>query len=224
MSHSTFKMPSAAKIAEWKKQFKQLHKITPDATRPDIFCIVRHPNMLDIIASSDVGGADDFLTGKSQLIDCWLDGDDRIKTDPELLKAAAVKMGYIFQLKTTRMEYLSADHEIVIGLLNDSSIPSEAIARVKAAGELRKLTVVLDVNAEGEETTAVAYLFKPELIDFEKASTGANFSTSGMIYYQECLITCDDVLKDNSDDEVMLSVYLCANAIFRNLAANVEKL
>jgi len=224
MSHSTIKMPSAAKIAQWKKEFKQIHKITPDQFRPDIFCIVRHPNMLDITSSAKIGGDDDFLTGKSQLMDCWLEGDERIKTDPELLKSAATKMGYIFQLKTTRMEYLSVDNETVVNLLNNPSITADAIARVRAAGELRKLTVVLSVDAEGKETKAEAYLFKPELMDFEKASTGSDFATSGMIYWQECLITCDEILKTTDDDEILLSIYLVANAIFRTFVSQVEKL
>lgn len=218
MSNST-KMPSAAKIAEWKKEYHQVHKIVPDASRPDIFCIVRHPSMMDIIASAKVGGADDFLTGKSQLLDCWLAGSEIIKTDAELLKAASIRMGYIFQMKETKIEYLPISDEKVQALLTDTTLIGDVINRIKNAGEVRLLTVALSDTEKAE-----AFLFKPELLDMEKASTGSDFVSSGMIYFQECLITCDDVLKNTTDDEILLSLYSACNSIFRNFSASVEKL
>lgn len=218
MSNST-KMPSAAKIAEWKKEYHQVHKIVPDASRSDIFCIVRHPSMMDIISSAKVGGADDFLTGKSQLLDCWLAGSEVIKTDPELLKAASIRMGYIFQLKETKIEYLPISDEKVQVLLTNTALIGDVINRIKNAGEVRLLTVEISETEKAE-----AFLFKPELLDMEKASTGSDFVSSGMIYFQECLITCDEVLKNTTDDEILLSLYSACNSIFRTFAASVEKL
>lgn len=211
MSHSTFKMPTEAKIQEWKKQHGELHKITPDPKRPEIFCIVRHPKLIDIVSSSQLGGQDEVKIGELQLNDCWLDGDQRVKTDYELLSAAAKKMGGIFRVYDTKVEYLSITDE----LLKD--IPADKHDRVKSDGEIRKLIVFVD----GVEMAAL--LTKPNLLDVQKANTASNIVDEGTIYLQECWLMGHEELKSGSD-EIRFAAYLAALNLLRRFVAEVEKL
>lgn len=216
MSHSTVKMPSAAQIKSWKEQFKAIHKITPDPTRPEIFCIVRHPKLIDIVSSSELGGGDEIKIGSLQLTDCWLLGDERIKSDIELLRAASKKMGGLFKVYKNSVEYISVTAEIL------KSIPVEQIDRVKADGEVRKLTVIVP-DETGKPIKKSAWLRKPDMLDVEKAETGGDPIAMGTIYLQECWLSgCKD-LKEG-EDEIRFAAYLAALGIFRRFTADVEKL
>lgn len=215
MSHSTFKMPSEAKLNAWKKDHNAIHKITPDPNRPEIFCIVRHPKLNDISSSSELGGNDQVKIGIVQLNDCWLDGDVRIKTDIELLRAAALKMGAIFKVYDYSLEFLPVTADVL------KSIPADKLDRVKADGEVRKLTVT--VMEDQKPVKKSAWLCKPDMFDVEKAETTNDPLSQGTIYLQECWLSgCKD-LKEG-DDETRFAAYLAALGIFRRFTATVEKL
>jgi len=215
MSHSTFKMPAEGKLSSWKKQHNEIHKITPDPSRPEIFCIVRHPRLLDISSSAELGGTDEQKQGEIQLRDCWLDGDQRILTDSELIRSASIKMASIFRVHSVNVEFLPVTDEIL------KSIPSDKLERVKADGEVRRVTVIVPVD--GKDVKKACWLAKPSLEDVEKASTASDPISMGTIYLQECWLSgCKD-LKEG-DDEIRFAAYLGAINIFRRYTAEVEKL
>lgn len=204
-------MPSDAQIQAWKKEHNEIHKITPDPERPEIFCIVRHPKMNDIIMSSELGGSDEIEIGRIQLESCWLAGDETIKTNFELLKAAALKMGGVFRVYGTQVMFLELTQDLL------TKIPKEKHDRVLPDGEIRKLIVIVD----GVEKSAL--LARPNLLDTNKAKTAKNVVEQGTIYLQECWLSGDEELK-SGNDEIRFSAYLAALGLIRSFAAKVEKL
>ncbi len=237
MSHSTYQMPTEAKIKQWKKEHGSLHKITPDPSRPAIFCIVRHPKLNDIVSSSQVGGSDELKIGVCQLNDCWLDGDARIKTDAELQKSAALKMGTLFETYESKLEYISVTEAIL------KDVPADKLERVKADGEVRRLTVFVETFAEKlarlnaiennktdsvvsevkDPVQLVAILMKPNFEDLEKADTANDPIARGTIFLQECWISGDEALLKGTD-EIRFSAYLASLRLFRTFTSAVEKL
>lgn len=211
MSHSTFTMPSPGKIKQWKSEHGEIHKITPDPSRPDIFCIVRHPVLMDIVSSSAIGGQDSIKIGISQLNDCWLDGDGRIKSNVELLRAAARRMGTIFRCYSHEMEYLPITDDLL------KEIPLDKHDRVKSDGEVRKLIV----NVDGVDKSAL--LAMPGMLDIEKADTASNPVDRGTIFLQECWLSGDEDLRSGTD-EIRFAAYMQALSLLRTFVAEVEKL
>ena len=213
-----FKMPSTTQIALWKDSFKELHKITPNPEKPEIFCIVRHPNISDITASVTMGGDDSFKTGFSQLVDCWLAGDERIKEDLELSKSAALIMGRIFKVYSATIDFLDVTNEVL------ETIPEPNKERALKDGQIRRLKVILSYDKNNQPLkTLSAVLHKPNISDLEKTETANNSIDSGIIFFQECLIKADQELLDG-DDEIRFSAYLACNSLIRRFTATVEKL
>lgn len=204
-------MPSEAQIKKWKAEFGQVHQITPNTDQPDIFCIVRHPKLEDIVMSSELGGRDKYKIGNLQLTSCWLYGDEAIKTDVELSNAAALKMGGIFKVYSSKIEYIDLTPEIL------QEIPKDKQERVKIQTKLRKITV--EVN--GVEKSA--FFVKPSLEDIEKANLGNGVIEEGTIYLQECWLYGDEALR-SGDDEIRFAAYLQALNLIRRFTASVEKL
>ena len=120
-------------------------------------------------------------------------------------------MGRIFRCYDYKVDYLEINDEIL------KAIPAEKLDRVKADGELRKLTVFVD------EVEKTAFLTKPGLEEVKKAETALNVVAEGTIYLQECWLSGDEDLKSGSD-EVRFAAYLAALSLLRRFTADVEKL
>ncbi len=210
MNHST-KMPTEAQIREWKKQFVEIHKITPDPARPNIFCIVRHPNMGDVVSSHELFGTDPIKGGGMQLQNCWLYGDESIKHDIELNRAASNMMASLFRVYAREIEFLDLTDELL------ASVPESAKARVKTDATLRRITVKV------ADKSLSALLFRPTLEDVAKAELAQNVAMKGACYLQECWIIGDEELKTGSD-EIKFAAYLAALHLIRTFTAEVEKL
>ena len=216
---STIKMPASSQIAEWKKQHGEIIKLNVG----DTFCIVRHPNLQDIDMSATLGEGDEVKIGQIQLDNCWLYGDEKIRTNHGLLKSAAKQMGYIFPV----FEYEVNDTPVTTDLLKEltaKKVDPKRIKSVEVLGYVRQITVyVPSTNPKKPDEEVKALFVEPDLEIEAKAATGSSFLNQGSVFLQECFLTGDDRLL-NGEDPVKFASYMAGHVLLKRYTTKVEKL
>lgn len=97
------KMPTEAKIQEWKKKHKAVHKLTIG----DKVCFLHNPNRKTLSLAMTRFAKNDIVGGTEAILEnCWLGGDTEIKTDDELFVAAMGKVGDLIQVADSELEKL----------------------------------------------------------------------------------------------------------------------
>lgn len=91
-------------IQEWKAKHKDVYQITVD----DKVCYMRKPNRKDLsyamVASS--GGKDIIKMQEVLLNNCWLGGDEEIRTDDEYFFAASAQVSGLMEAKNAELKKL----------------------------------------------------------------------------------------------------------------------
>lgn len=95
--------PTEAKIEEWKRKYGTVHKLCIE----DKVGYLKSPDRKTLslamtrIAKSDIVGGSEAI-----LENCWLGGDEEIKSDDTLFMAAIGKVGELIQVKEATLEKL----------------------------------------------------------------------------------------------------------------------
>lgn len=210
MSSNKIQMPPVGKLEAWKKQYPDgIHKIEVG----DSFCIIRHPSMTDVSMSSALsvnkqGEVDQMVSAQVYLNNCWLYGDESIKTDASKLSAICKAVNSLFQVLPASVEELN----------------SESIAKLDA--ELQKKldgqSFVKQISIVDGEKVHTAFFKIPDLEIRGVAKLNSDFLIQGQVFAEQCYLAGDDVL--NMRDEVKCALYMAAHRLFRTFDVNLVKL
>ena len=89
-------------IEEWKKKHGAVFELTIE----DKSCILRKPTIKEISAATAVGQKDPLAFNGVILTNCWLAGDEEIKTNSDYFLAAGGKLGKIIEIKESEIKKL----------------------------------------------------------------------------------------------------------------------
>ena len=90
-------------IAQLKAQHGDIFKITVESGES---CILRKPNRKELSYASTAGQNDPLKFSEIILNQCWLEGDEQIKTDDELFLAVSQHLGELVKVKSAELEKL----------------------------------------------------------------------------------------------------------------------
>lgn len=91
-----------AEISAAKKKHGDVFKITVDGKE----AIIRKPNRKDLSHATAVGGNDPFAFNEALLNDCWLVGDEEIKTNDDCFLAVSGQLEKIIEIKEAEIKKL----------------------------------------------------------------------------------------------------------------------
>lgn len=89
-------------IEEWKKKHGEIFELVIE----DKSCILRKPKIKDLSAATVVGQKDPFAYNRIIMNNCWLAGDEEIKTNDDYFLAAGSKLGEIIEVKESEIKKL----------------------------------------------------------------------------------------------------------------------
>lgn len=103
MAEEKTSVPTQAQIDAWKKQYKTVHKLTVE----DKVGYLHNPDRRTLsLAMSRISRGDIMGGSEAVLENCWLGGDEEIKTDDELFMGAISVVGEIISAKQAALEKL----------------------------------------------------------------------------------------------------------------------
>ena len=102
MSKTKPTVTTPEQIAEWKKKHGDVFELTVE----DKTCILRKPTVKDLSAATAVGQKDPFAFNRIILTNCWLAGDEEIKTNDDYFLAVSGKLGEIIEIKEAEIKKL----------------------------------------------------------------------------------------------------------------------
>ena len=73
-------------------------------TTESVVAYLRNPSRKIISMATSVGGKDPIKFGELILQNCWLGGDERIKTDDDLFLAANAVLGDLIKIRSARIK------------------------------------------------------------------------------------------------------------------------
>jgi hypothetical protein len=89
-------------IQEWKAQHGDVFKISVG----DKSCYLKTPNRKTLSYASTAGAKDPFKFNEVILSQCWLGGDEEMKTDDMLFLSVSSKIGDLINIKEAVLEKL----------------------------------------------------------------------------------------------------------------------
>jgi len=89
-------------IAEWKKKHGDIFKLQVE----DKVCYLRTPDRKTMSYAASVATKDPLKFNEILLNNCWLGGDEEIRTQDSLFLAASSKIAEIIQIKEASLEKL----------------------------------------------------------------------------------------------------------------------
>ena len=92
---------SKEQVAEWKKKYGEVFEVVGD----DSVCYLRKPDRRILSAVSSIAN-DAIKSAEFILNNCWLGGDEDIKTNDEKFFAVSSKMGELLKIKTAELNRL----------------------------------------------------------------------------------------------------------------------
>ena len=95
-------MITKEQIQEWKKQYKDIFVISVE----DKKVYLRTPDRKTLSYASTLATKDPLKFNEVILDNCWLGGDEEIKTNDELFLAVSSKLPDLIQIKETTLEKL----------------------------------------------------------------------------------------------------------------------
>ena len=95
-------MITKEQIQEWKKQYKDIFVISVE----DKKAYLRKPDRNTLSYASTLATKDPLKFNEVVLNNCWLGGDEEIKTDDALFLAASSKLPDLIQIKEATLEKL----------------------------------------------------------------------------------------------------------------------
>ena len=95
-------MITKEQIQEWKKQYKDIFVISVE----DKKVYLRTPDRKTLSYASTLATKDPLKFNEVILDNCWLGGDEEIKTNDELFLAVSSKLPDLIQIKDATLEKL----------------------------------------------------------------------------------------------------------------------
>jgi len=95
-------MITKEKIQEWKKQYGDVYVLNIE----DKKAYLRTPDRQTLSYASTLATKDPLKFNEVVLNNCWLGGDEEIKTDDTLFLAASSKLPDLIQIKEATLEKL----------------------------------------------------------------------------------------------------------------------
>jgi len=89
-------------IQEWKRKYGDIYSIETG----DSVCYLRKPDRTTLKAVSAVGLNDPVRSNEVLLENCWLGGDDTIKTDDEKFFSVSEQLGGIIEIRKAELKKL----------------------------------------------------------------------------------------------------------------------
>lgn len=89
-------------ISEWKDKYKTVFVLEVDGK----VGYLRKPDRKTLSFASAAGTSDPFKFNEVILKNCWLGGDDEIKTDDDLFLAASAVLADLIQVKEASLKKL----------------------------------------------------------------------------------------------------------------------
>lgn len=86
-------------IAAWKKQHGEVYALRVE----DKTAYLKKPDRKTLSAATHVGQKDPLKFNEIMLKQCWLGGDEEIKTDDELFLSACSKLPELIQIKEAEL-------------------------------------------------------------------------------------------------------------------------
>lgn len=93
---------TAEQIAGWQKKYDEVHEVTIE----DKTCYLRKPNRSTLSMAATLGKSDAIKYSEIMLENCWLGGDEDIKTVDEYFFAAAAKVAELIKIKEATIKKL----------------------------------------------------------------------------------------------------------------------
>ncbi len=93
---------SAEQIAMWKNLYREVFSVIVE----DSICYLKKPDRVTIKAIASVGTNDPIRGSEILLENCWLGGDENIKTDDEKFFAASQQLTSLLQVKQAELKKL----------------------------------------------------------------------------------------------------------------------
>jgi len=97
-----------AQVKQWKQRWGEVHQfdVTIDDDGNTVTGYFRKPNLEVIGASISKGENDPIGSGNVLFENCWLGGDDRIKSDDEARLSCALRLNRLFKLRAVEVKKL----------------------------------------------------------------------------------------------------------------------
>ena len=89
-------------IKQWKAKYKEVFVLRVD----DKVAYLRTPDRATLSYASTLATKDPMKFNEAILTNCWLGGDEEIKTDDALFLSASSKLGELIQIKEATFEKL----------------------------------------------------------------------------------------------------------------------
>ena len=89
-------------IDAWKAQFENVFKITVE----DKVCYLKSPDRKTLSYASAVGTKDPMKFNEILLKNCWLAGDEEIKTKDSYFTSVSAQLAEIIEIKEAKLEKL----------------------------------------------------------------------------------------------------------------------
>lgn len=102
MAKETTEQTMEQKIAEWKARYGEVYEVEVDGHT----CYLHKPDRKTLSAAAVVGGNDPLKYNEILLKNCWIEGDERIKTDDELFLGVGGKLGEIIKVAEASIKKL----------------------------------------------------------------------------------------------------------------------
>lgn len=101
------KYPSAKDIEAWKTLHGEVHELTvkADDEGKDLYkCWLKKPDRKIIAAATSLGANNPIKVGEMILNNCWLGGDEVIKTNDDLFLAAVSQTGGLIKIREAELK------------------------------------------------------------------------------------------------------------------------
>lgn len=93
---------TAAEIAVWKREHGEVYQVTVDGST----CYLKKPDRTTLKMVAAVGGSDPVRANEVLLENCWLGGDESVKTDDEKFFGVSAKLAELVTVKQAELKKL----------------------------------------------------------------------------------------------------------------------
>ena len=96
-------------IEEWKSKYKNIFRIECDRSdEPEDFatCYLKEPTRQTLQVAMRYSSSDPMKMNQTILTNCWLGGDEEIKTTDKLFMSASAQLAEIFEIREARVKKL----------------------------------------------------------------------------------------------------------------------
>ena len=96
------KVITEEQIEAWKKKYRDVFSVEIDGKT----AYLKKPDRRTLSAAAVIGKTDPMKYNEVLLNNCWLGGDEEIKTDDELFLGVSAKLGDLIEIKEAELKKL----------------------------------------------------------------------------------------------------------------------